>query len=68
MRINVLCRGFGEDSLKFELRCFVTNIEARTGVTSDLNLAIDKAFRQDGIEIPASRLGLHRVAAASDNV
>jgi small-conductance mechanosensitive channel len=68
MRITVLCQGFGEESLKFELRCFVANIEARIGVTSELNLAIDKAFRQDGIELPALCLGSRRVAAASDNV
>lgn len=68
LRINVLCQGFGEESVKFELRCFVANIETRNTVASDLNLAIDKAFRQNGIELPVPRFGLHRVDAASDNV
>lgn len=61
MKISVFFRGFGADSLNFELRCFIRDIESKLGVTSDLNLAIDKAFRQQGIDIPFPQRTVHLV-------
>jgi len=55
----VLFRGFGDSSLNFELRCFIRDVEKRLTVTSDLNFAIDAAFRQAGIEIPFPQSDLH---------
>jgi small-conductance mechanosensitive channel len=55
----VLFLDFGESSLNFELRCYVENIDHRLRVTSDLNFAIDKAFRQQGIEIPFPQRDVH---------
>lgn len=49
---KVLFRAFGESSLDMELRCFVYDIDARINITSDINFAIDKAFREHKIEIP----------------
>ena len=43
---------FGGSSLDFELRVIVRDILNRAQVISDLNFAIDKAFREQGIEIP----------------
>jgi small-conductance mechanosensitive channel len=43
---------FEESSLKFELRCYVHNAKRALRVTSDINFAIDKAFREAGIQIP----------------
>ncbi len=55
----VLFLGFGDSSLNFELRFFVTNIDLRLTVMSDLNFALDEAFRKQGIEIPFPQRDLH---------
>lgn len=56
---NVLFMGFGESSLDFELRCFIGDIDQRLAVRSDLNFAIDAAFRENGIQIPFPQRDLH---------
>lgn len=61
MKINVFFRGFGETSLNFELRCFVREVETKSSVTSDLNLAIDKVFRQYGVDVPLPQRTVHVV-------
>ena len=55
----VLFIEFGDSSLNFELRCFVVNIDRRRRVISDINFAIDEAFRQHGIEIPFPQRDVH---------
>ena len=64
---KVLFRAFGESSLDFELRVFLFNVDTRLGVISDLNFAIDKAFREADIEIPFPQRDLH-VKSLPDNV
>lgn len=49
---KVLFRSFGENSLDFELRCFIRDIDKRRDVISEFNFAIIAAFRREGIEIP----------------
>lgn len=49
---KVLFRSFGDSALNFEVRCFVRNIDERLQVVSDINFAIEAAFREEGIEIP----------------
>ena len=56
---KVLFLGFGDSALNFELRCFVRNINERLSVISDLNFAIEAAFRAEGIEIPFPQRDLH---------
>lgn len=56
---RVLFLGFGDSALNFELRCFVRNIDNRLQVVSDINFAIDAAFRAEGIEIPFPQRDLH---------
>ena len=56
---RVLFLGFGDSALNFELRVFIRNIDERLGVVSDLNFAIDQAFREAGIEIPFPQRDLH---------
>ena len=56
---SVLFLGFGDSSLNFELRCFIKNIDQRFRITSDVNFAIDKAFRDAGIEIPFPQRDVH---------
>ena len=49
---SVLFIGFGDSSLNFELRAIVSDVNKRLHVISDINFAIDAAFRKHGIEIP----------------
>jgi small-conductance mechanosensitive channel len=55
----VLFLGFGDSALNFELRGIIYNVDGRLGVISDLNFAIDKAFREHGIEIPFPQRVVH---------
>ena len=63
---QVLFREFGDSSLNFELRVFLHNVDSRLSVVSELNFAIDKAFREEGIEIPFPQRDLH-VKSMPDN-
>jgi len=63
---KVLFRGFGDSSLDFELRVFLKEINGRLIVISDLNFAIDKAFRVANIEIPFPQRDVH-VRSVVDN-
>lgn len=55
----VLFLAFGDSSLNFELRLFVRDIGQRLSVLSELNFAIEAAFREAGIEIPFPQRDLH---------
>jgi small-conductance mechanosensitive channel len=50
---------FGDSSLNFELCAFVRDVSRRMTVLSDLNFAIDAAFREAGIQIPFPQRDLH---------
>jgi small-conductance mechanosensitive channel len=54
-----LLLGFGESSLNFELRGFVADTDYYLDVISDLHFAIERAFREAGIEIPFPQRDLH---------
>ncbi len=56
---RVLFRAFGDSSLDFELRVFLHQVDSRLSVISELNFAIDKAFREANIEIPFPQRDLH---------
>ena len=56
---SVLFRGFGDSSLDFELRVHLYEIDRRLSTISDLNFAIDKAFREEGVEIPFPQRDVH---------
>jgi small-conductance mechanosensitive channel len=56
---QVLFRRFGDSSLDFELRALVVDLDTRLQVASDLHQAIDRRFRQAGIEIPFPQRDLH---------
>jgi small-conductance mechanosensitive channel len=51
--------GFGRSSLDFELRVWVSDIDNRREVQSDLHQEIDRRFRELGIEIPFPQRDLH---------
>ena len=54
--------GFGDSALRFELRVRVKRIDSRYSVMSDLNFAIDEAFREAGVTIPFPQRDLHIVS------
>ena len=60
----VLFREFADSSLNFELRCHIRNIDNRLRVISDINFAIDKAFREEGIAIPFPQRDVHLYPAS----
>lgn len=60
---RALFTGFGDSALEFELRVWIRHIEKRFGVISDLNLAVDAAFREHGIVVPFPQRDLHVHAA-----
>jgi small-conductance mechanosensitive channel len=55
----VLFQNFGESSLDFELRAYLTNIEYRMATASDLRFHIHRRFAEEGIEIPFPQRVLH---------
>lgn len=63
---RVLFRAFGESSLDFELRFFIPQIDERLIVISDINFAVDAAFREEGIEIPFPQRDLHFKRSSQD--
>ena len=56
---NVLFLSFGESSLDFELRVFVSDFGHRIEVRSALNHQIDRSFRAANIEIAFPQRDLH---------
>ncbi len=51
--------GFGASSLDFELRCFVASVDHNMQVRDELNMAIDRAFREQGVEIAFPQQDIH---------
>jgi potassium-dependent mechanosensitive channel len=55
----VLFEDFGDSSLDFTLTAWIDNPQAQRRIASDLRFAIDRAFREEGIEIPFPQRDLH---------
>ena len=55
----VFFRSFGESALLFELWCLIKDVNKKYIVTSDLNLAIDEAFRKNDISIAFPQHDVH---------
>jgi len=62
MKVAVYLLKLADSALEFELRCYIYNVDARFAITSDLNIAIVKAFRTLHIEIPYPQRVMHIVA------
>jgi small-conductance mechanosensitive channel len=56
---QVIFMGFGESSLNFELRAFVSDFNQRVEVKSTLHYQIEKSFRDAKIEIAFPQCDLH---------
>jgi small-conductance mechanosensitive channel len=52
-------REFGDSSLNFMLLCWIPDAAEKFDVISEVNHAIDKGFRENGIEIPFPQRDLH---------
>jgi small-conductance mechanosensitive channel len=63
---RVFFMNFGDSSLDFELRCFIRNIRDVFVVSSDLRFAIDRAFREHGIQIPFPQRDVHIKSSGGD--
>ncbi len=61
----VLFQNFGNSSLDFELRVYVSDIWSGWIVPSDLRFEINRRFIEEGIEIPFSQLVVHRGSEVS---
>jgi len=55
---TVIVRDFNSDGVAIQLTFWVRNIRESTSVRSDLLLAIDAAFKENGIEIPKPNAGI----------
>ena len=58
----VLFNDFAESYLGFELRSWTSNYSAWIDIRSEMHVAIDKAFKEEGIEIPFPQRDLHIVS------
>jgi small-conductance mechanosensitive channel len=56
---DVLFREFADSSLNFDLRIWIINPIGRFIIVSDLNYAIDNAFRDNGVTIPFPQRDVH---------
>jgi small-conductance mechanosensitive channel len=56
---QVLFLKFGESSLDFELRVWISDIDYRLVIISELHQEIDRKFRQAGIVIAFPQRDLH---------
>lgn len=65
--VYVLFTDFGDSSLNFELRAYLSNVEDRLNTGSDLRFAINDAFREHGIEIPFPQRVVHMVNPPIDD-
>jgi small-conductance mechanosensitive channel len=54
-----LFNGFGDSSLDFELRVWISNVRDRLRVRSEVCQFIDRRFREEGVEIPFPQRDLH---------
>ena len=57
-------REFGDSSLNFELLFWIPDATLKHDIISEVNHAIDKGFRENGIEIPFPQRDLHLRSAA----
>jgi len=56
---RVIFRSFGESSLDFELRVYIPHMDNYLTIWHEINCAIDREFRKEGIEIAFPQRDLH---------
>ncbi|MGH8549354.1 MAG: mechanosensitive ion channel domain-containing protein, partial [Methylococcales bacterium] len=60
--------GFGDSSLKFEIRLFVEEISDRLPLTHDLHMQLNQELKKNGIEIPFLQRDIHLRSAESKSI
>ncbi len=63
---DVVMLNFDDSTLEFELRSFIADIRNTFTVASEIRIAILRAFRDKGIEIPFPQRDLHVKSASPD--
>jgi potassium efflux system protein len=56
---KVTFEAFGESSLRFVLRCFLPNLDSRSHAVHELNMEIERKFRENAIEIAFPQHDIH---------
>ncbi len=64
---SAIFTGFGESSIDFELRVWISDINKRPRVKSELGQAVDRYFREEEITIPFPQRDLH-LRSIEDNL
>ncbi|MGR9035695.1 MAG: mechanosensitive ion channel domain-containing protein [Gammaproteobacteria bacterium] len=64
---SVLFLGFGDSSLNFSIRIFVSELSNRLPVTHSLHVMLEKALRENNISIPFPQRDIHVYPASSGN-
>ncbi len=64
---SVLMLGFGDSSLNFSIRVFVSELSNRLPVTHDLHFRLLLALREHGIEIPFPQRDIHVRSVRHEN-
>ena len=59
---------FGDSSLNFELRVWISDINDRMRVLSELNQDIENEFQMAGVEIPFPQRDLHLKSVDTDTI
>lgn len=62
----VLFQDFGDNSLVFELRFYVPNINVGWIAPSDVRFIINKRFKEEGIEIPFRQMVIHQGSSVAN--
>jgi potassium-dependent mechanosensitive channel len=56
---SVTFEAFGNSTLDFVLQCYLPNLENRSRVIHEMHMAIDRAFRENSIEIAFPQQDIH---------
>jgi len=56
---SVFFVGFGDSALNFEIRTFVDSVDKRLRVRHEIHVAVDRALREAGVEIPFPQRDVH---------
>ena len=62
----VLFQDFGESSLDFEVRFYVSDINVGWTAPSDVRFIINKRFKEEGVEIPFKQMVIHQGSQIAD--